>query len=293
MPYSNTPLEQFAGLDTQTVSDGAIDILNVRVDDPDQLSVRPGYQQRETTAYAGITTVKGYVAGGQYQLVVSDLGVKEYSTLGLTTSGSALLTNLTGSGIYAGGVFLLGRSSGAITYWNGLNLTAVPGAPAGRFLCAMPGESRVVVANAGMGSALDYRVWFSDPTSTAVPAFTSTSFVDLEPQDSGWDVITAAVNWRDLVFVFKNKRFFVFTGSSTTASGAAQFNYRPVDTGIGCTQDHGAVAGQTGCTSSGRTASTARRVALPSLSRARCADGGRRQATAAARPPSTPTLLPM
>jgi hypothetical protein len=56
-------------------------------------------------------------------------------------------------------------------------------------------------------------------------------YVDVTPGDG--ERITALTAWRELVFVFKETKFFVFTGNSTSGTGTAIFNYRPVNTGVG------------------------------------------------------------
>jgi hypothetical protein len=63
-------------------------------------------------------------------------------------------------------------------------------------------------------------------------AETTDSLVSITPGDG--EYITALVAWGDLVFAFKQTKFAVFYGNSTDATGAAVFNYRMVNSGVGC-----------------------------------------------------------
>jgi hypothetical protein len=52
------------------------------------------------------------------------------------------------------------------------------------------------------------------------------NFIDLTPGDG--EQIQAAVTWRELVFIFKETKFFVMWGESTAADGTPVFNVREV-----------------------------------------------------------------
>jgi hypothetical protein len=52
--------------------------------------------------------------------------------------------------------------------------------------------------------------------------------------------------YRDLLFVFKQTRFFVFYGNSTDSSGDPVFNYRTVSTGVGLQSKNAVAVGRTG-----------------------------------------------
>jgi hypothetical protein len=53
----------------------------------------------------------------------------------------------------------------------------------------------------------------------------------LTPGDG--EQIMAAVTWRDLVFVFKESKYFVFYSESAQSNGTPIFNYRAVQSGVG------------------------------------------------------------
>ncbi len=67
-------------------------------------------------------------------------------------------------------------------------------------------------------------VFFSNP---GLPEqFSANNYVHLTPGDG--EEITGMTVWRDLIFVFKETRAFVFYGESTDATGQPVFNYRQV-----------------------------------------------------------------
>ncbi len=73
------------------------------------------------------------------------------------------------------------------------------------------------------------RVTFSNPGGAA---WTANNWVEFSKWDS--DATVSIANFRDLTLVFKGKKFAVFTGESTAGDGTPVFNYRMVDTGVGC-----------------------------------------------------------
>ena len=81
--------------------------------------------------------------------------------------------------------------------------------------------SRVFFSNAGQPE-----VWETDGTSGR-----GRNFLDLTPGDG--EQIMAAVTWRELVFVFKETKFFVMWGESTAADGTPVFNFREVVNSVG------------------------------------------------------------
>ena len=103
----------------------------------------------------------------------------------------------------------------------------------GNFLAVQPLDDRLVIADANNTS----RLWFSDAatpetiTYSAGPPETG-NFVELTPGD-GEQITGMEVFGTDL-YVFKQTKFFVFYGNSTDGTGGSVFNYRMVDTGVGC-----------------------------------------------------------
>jgi len=78
-----------------------------------------------------------------------------------------------------------------------------------------------------------------------------------------------AIAWRELVFVFKESKFFVFYGNSVDGAGEPIFNYRPVEGGVGLAARFGIAATPNGVFFVGRdglyvtTGSSAQRVSDP------------------------------
>lgn len=72
-------------------------------------------------------------------------------------------------------------------------------------------------------------VWFSEPGDPT--RFRSDGFVVVGAGDG--ERVRAAVAWGEYLIVFKETKFFVFYGVSSSARGVPIFNYRPVTSGVG------------------------------------------------------------
>jgi hypothetical protein len=93
------------------------------------------------------------------------------------------------------------------------------------------------------------RVHFSNPGQPEVwetdgAAGRGRNFVDLTPGDG--EQIVAAVTWRELVFVFKETKFFVMWGESTAADGTPVFNFREVVNAVGLSGRFAVTVGRDG-----------------------------------------------
>jgi hypothetical protein len=94
--------------------------------------------------------------------------------------------------------------------------------PTGPLVAIQPTDNRVV--NCDLGN----RVRFSDAGDYLT--WGANNYVDLTPGDG--ERITSLVTWGNLLFAFKQTKFFVFYGNSVDTAGNPVFNYRTV-TGIG------------------------------------------------------------
>jgi hypothetical protein len=78
-----------------------------------------------------------------------------------------------------------------------------------------------------------------DPTIWGV-----NNYIQLSPGDG--EPIMGVIAWRELLFVFKQTKFFVFYGTSVDSDGNPIFNYRPVEAGIGLASARALCAGRDG-----------------------------------------------
>lgn len=82
-------------------------------------------------------------------------------------------------------------------------------------------------------------IWETDGTSGR-----GRNFGDLTPGDG--EQIMACVTWRELVFIFKETKFFVLWGESTAADGTPVFNFREVVNGVGLASRNAVTVGRDG-----------------------------------------------
>lgn len=109
--------------------------------------------------------------------------------------------------------------------------------PKGAFLTGWPDEeNRLVVAGttagaSGPGGADSNQsyIWFSDPGDAE--SFESTAFVRLDPGAGNSELLGGCCTWNRKVFVFKERRLFVFYGVSADSEGKPIFNFQTVDLG--------------------------------------------------------------
>jgi len=94
--------------------------------------------------------------------------------------------------------------------------------------------SRVYFSNAGQPE-----IWETDGA-----AGRGRNFLDLTPGDG--EQIMAAITWRELVFIFKETKFFVMWGESTAADGTPIFNFREVVNNTGLESKKAVTVGRDG-----------------------------------------------
>jgi hypothetical protein len=101
--------------------------------------------------------------------------------------------------------------------------------------------SRVHFSNAGQPE-----VWETDgdPGAPGVRPVRGRNFIDLTPGDG--ERIMAAVTWRELVFIFKETKFFVLWGEGTAADGTPTFMVREVVNAIGLATAQAVAVGRDG-----------------------------------------------
>lgn len=160
------------------------------------------------------------------------------SLTGLTSSGGPWYWDFCRVGTASAEYSYAGNGENVLKRWDGSSWSSIANTPQAGALCVTPSSNRVVAARfkgttggpaGGAGSSNPSRVYFSDPG--APETWTTTNYLDLDPGDG--EMIQAAITWREYVFVFKETKFYVFTGESTDADGNPVFNYRKIDTGVG------------------------------------------------------------
>lgn len=244
MAVSPFVVERFGPLnlisDPQEVgATGAVDMLNVDLDNLGRVRTRDGYAKFTSSALAGdiLSAAPFYMTSGTKQLMAWGGGTYyALNTSGAVVAGGSnspasstiapmwLTSGNTVAGTYNG-------NAGHVLIWSGtawldVSLTAL-GAPADTWsvIGETPVDVRMVLAGGGTNPS---RVTFSEPGATS---WLANDFVDLWPGDG--EAITGIATWRDMVFVFKPSRFAVFYGTSVDVDGNAVFNFRTIDTDIG------------------------------------------------------------
>lgn len=262
MTLSPTKVESFGGLnlieDAGEVGwSGAVDLLNIEFDKRGRVRSRDGYT-RATTLWSGTVGADLFPsydptgATGDRLIVSTDVDINAIDPNQINPNTQSTNARLKGSFSFArspaSGNVYVGSANGsaagawipATTSWN-VAIAYTGTSPTGKFFANQPWDNRMVSACRWNTAAGDNgsTVQWSDPGSAVV--WGANNYVDLFPNDG--ESITGLVTWRDLVFAFKGSRFFVFYGTSTDSTGNPIFNYRPIDTGIGCASVRGACAG--------------------------------------------------
>lgn len=243
--------------------DGAASVSNVEFDPNGTVRTRPGFDKTDAGTLSGNPTwLVPYRHGSQFVLVggnATGTSLRGYNSsfASIDTATTLFATTAIPSHAIEHGiagvpdvswVFVTwpGATNG-IGMWNGIGTwTGVATTYAvGKFLAVTPWDDRLVMLRSSEAAGTtqeDSLVRFSDPS--AALNFTADNWVEVSPTDG--QKLRMGVPWRDLLFVFKETKFFVFYGTSTDSTGGALFNYRTVDTGVGCGYDYAAAAAQDG-----------------------------------------------
>jgi len=240
----------------------AIDLLNVTFTERGAIRQRDGYADLTGSSLTNRVDSLGlYSAASGTRHILAGCGTRLEA---INTSGSVVASQTA----LAGGPYTFarfaapgseltytGNGSDTIQNWNGsawasgaasatVNGTAASAMPKAGAICVTPNTNRLVATGYGTGATSGpggtasnpSRVHFSNvgvPTTweTDGSAGRGANFIDLTPGDG--EQVMACVAWRELVFVFKESKFFVFYGESTQSNGTPLFNYRAVTTGVG------------------------------------------------------------
>lgn len=254
MTLTTQSINRFGGLDLlndplDVGPERATYLNDVSVDRPGLIRSRDGYDQWNTSTlsasgYSALfpsPTNGGTLIGMRYS-AGGNVNLDRFSTAGVATnigsfaSGSgtyslaqASIGTLTTTSIYIALVIAAGVGV-TLRKYDGTTLSTGTGKPL--FVATLPTSNRLV--QGGYYAAADSpsgvngsrsTVFFSD--AGAPDTYTAANFVTLRPGDG--EVITGIVQWRDMVFVFKQSAVFIFYGESVGPTGLPVFNYRRVD----------------------------------------------------------------
>jgi hypothetical protein len=240
----------------------AIDLLNVTFTERGAIKQRDGYVDLTGSSLTNRVDSLGlFSTTSGTRHILAGCGTRLEA---INTSGSVVAskTGLAG-GPYTFARFAaptteltyVGNGSDVLQKWDGaawtsgtatatVNGTAAQAMPKGAALAVTPNTNRLVSTAYGTGTTSGpggttsnpSRVHFSnigapETWETDGNAGRGANFVDLSPGDG--EQIMAAVVWRDLLFVFKESKFFVFYNEGSQQNGTPIFNYRAINTGIG------------------------------------------------------------
>ena len=253
----------------------AIDILNVTLTEKGALKLRDGFDNHTSSELTnrGQTVFPYYESDGTNQLLVGcDTRLEAVATGGTVTASATGLTtsSLPWRFVRFGGpaaeCAYAGNGKNTLEKWNGaawsaptctVDSVAGKASPKASLLAVMPNSNRLVVsgftgtADGPNGATTNPSyVYFSDQGApeqwqiTSSPPVSYNNSIQLTPGDG--ERITAMVAWREYVFIFKESKFFVLYGETVQANGGPVFNYRTVDSGVGCVGANAVCAGRDG-----------------------------------------------
>jgi hypothetical protein len=260
--YQSFPFQGFGkGLNLRDKPDAVspsecIDALNVVFTDRGAIAQRNGYDNFTETALTNrVESLEPfYTTSGTKQLLAgcgtrleaieisSGVGKVKASLTGLTTG----VWDFARFGSPNSEVAYAGNGNNTLRKWGGTEWTAPTATVDGEAEKAMPKAGSLAVWAEGGNRLIATRfatttggpngkesspshVYFSDPGDPT--SWTTTNYVQLTPGDG--EAIQAAVVWRELLFVFKESRYFVFDGVGVDSEGLPEFNFRPVEAGVG------------------------------------------------------------
>lgn len=256
MATQSFPVNRFAGLNlvqdpTEVGAESAVAMSNADLDRLGRVRGRAGYITRSTAQISDLGPMAFYKDATNAEYIVAVTETTTTTRQFDASNGTSLSTVATypssNNGFARFGTpgntqLFMGDSSTTLRTLTGTTWgTAAIGFPA-THLAVTPNDNRLVAADSNT-------VAFSDPG--APTTFGANNFVQLHPGDG--EAIQAVVTWRDYVIVFKQTKYFVFTGTSVDADGEPIFNYRAVVAGHGCGKPGAAVAGEEGVYFADRT----------------------------------------
>jgi hypothetical protein len=261
--YTSYPFHNFGkGLNLKAKPDAidpaeCVDCMNVIYTDTGAVEQRAGYDNLTASALTNrVESLEAfYQTSGTKQLLAGcGTRLEAISTAGEVVASATGLTNAVWDFARFGKpnaeVAYAGNGTDTLRKWSGTEWTAPTATVNGEAGKAMPkgaalavwpaAENRLVATKfstttggpSGKESSPSH-VYFSDPGNpeswTAKEG--EENYAQLSPGDG--EAIQAVVAWKEFIVVFKETRFFVFYGQSTSSSGSPEFLFRVVDSGVG------------------------------------------------------------
>lgn len=255
MSLSGFPIPRFGGLnlvdDPEEVGAiGSVDQLNIDIDKHGRVRSRDGYNNLLSAASATrLDAIAAfYMSNGTKQLLVSSNVGNLYRAY--STAGAVVASVAAGNALWEADFTRYGGPTGEVAYATSSATNPAIATPLANPVFRWSGAAWAFVGTVGLGATTPLqlevkaddnrlvgsfeasnssRVGFSN--AGAPETWTATDYVDVTPGDG--ERITSLAAWRELVFVFKETKYFVFTTTSPSGTGTPIFNYRPVITGVG------------------------------------------------------------
>lgn len=235
MGYTPVTSNEFGGLDLRDdpQNASALDVLNTDFL-PGRIKNRPGYTSlydTSSTKTHALTSFSRYGQAPQLALgygggvrVLNQAGTSQ-GTATVSGPGTGLAQFNTPSATY---LYVASAATG-LQRWDGSAFATVAGSPpVAAFLTVTSWDNRLVAAG-GNTALLSSKVSFSDAGDG--DTWGANNYLYMSPGDG--DPITGLATYKDMVFVGKPTKVFVFYSTSVDSSGNPVFNYRTVDSANG------------------------------------------------------------
>jgi hypothetical protein len=227
----------------------AISVQNVEFDRNGTVRTRPGFDKVDTNT----TTDPKWLAPfkGQSQIVLVGAGaIRVYDDVTLASEDSETLSPTHTSCVMGVSwdldTFVIvdpSNATGGMARYEGTGPAATAIENGSKFLAVQQPDHRLVRGFPDVSTANPaHRVEFSGAGNYL--SWGVDDYVDIAPND-GY-AITMLVAWENLLFAFKNNKYAVFYGNSVDSTGGTIFNYRMVDTGVGCNYEYAACSAPDG-----------------------------------------------
>jgi hypothetical protein len=249
--WQTVAFTDFGGLDLTSSPDNSacIDMLNVDLDKRGALRTRAGFVDFTSSAAAdAYLNVHVRLDGDVLASRQGDVSVisPDGSVSGTDTTTTSPVLSYADVGTPSLSNTCYATANERVKRWTGAIFEAPVGNPGARYLAVQPNDNRLVAAGvhtlptgSTASASVQSLVHFSaagDPDTWGAD-----DWVLLTPGDGG--TITGAAAWRELTFIFKQRKFFVFYGNSVDSTGGSIFNYRAVDAGVGAISVTGSTSG--------------------------------------------------